>query len=62
MNNLPTAITRSLAPWTPPTEDQWLAADLADLKRKQQDPFRQREADEAMRRELDFQRMEGKAA
>ncbi len=61
MSSIHPAIAQALAPWTPPTEAEWLAVDLEALRKKQTDPFRQREADEAMRRELDFQRMEGRA-
>ena len=39
-------------------EAAWIAADLAAMRRKQQDPFRQIEADAATRREIDFQQME----
>jgi len=58
VNAIPDAIARALAPWTPPTEAQWATADLEAVRRKQNDPFRQREADAAMRREMDFDQMQ----
>ena len=60
-SNLHPIIAQALAPWTPRTEAEearWLAADLEAARRKQSDPFRQREADEAMRREIDFDQMQ----
>ena len=54
-------IVQALAPWTPRTEEEearWIAADTEYARRKEQDPFRQREADEAMRREIDFDQMQ----
>ena len=39
-------------------EARWIAADLEAMRRKVADPFRQREADEAMRREIDFDQMQ----
>lgn len=65
-SNLHPIFELALAPWAPPaqehrTEQQeqaWIDADTEAMRRKREDPFRQREADAAMRRELDFDQMQ----
>jgi len=66
-SNLHPIFELALAPWAPPAPEQrteqqeqaWIDADTEYDRMKREDPFRQREADLAMQREIDFARMTG---
>jgi hypothetical protein len=55
-NELHPIIAAALAPWTPPTEEQWLAADLARVRELNQQDYEQRRADRIERRDAQLVR------
>lgn len=51
MSDLHPIIAAALAPWTPPTEEQWLEADIARLRELNHPDYEQRRADRIERRD-----------
>lgn len=50
-NELHPIMAAALAPWTPPTEEQWLAADVARMREQNHPDYEQLRADRIERRD-----------
>lgn len=59
-DNLHPIMAQALAPWIPPTEADWIAADLEAARRKNEDPFGERDMHKRIADQNDRLRMEGR--